>query len=88
MSMKNYHLNVETLQSGQAKPYQDSFYRYRIEDKSEPALSKYLMLDFCMSLKRSYPADKIPDPFAGRRIKFFEAEPRVWEYEVRSEFTG
>jgi hypothetical protein len=86
--MKNYHLNVETLKNGQARPYQDSFYEYRITDLSEPALSQYQMLEFCNHLKKSYPADKMPDPFAGRRNQFFEVEPRVWEYKVQTEFTG
>ena len=86
--MRKYNLEVETIQAGQAGRGADSFYHYFIADTSEPALNKTDMRKFCKNFLRiGYPADDMPNPFAGEIVKF-EQNGNTWEYKVREEFTG
>lgn len=87
--MKNYNLDVETIQAGQSRPYADSIYHFIITDKSEKPLSKYVIRQFCINmLQKGYSKEDMPNPFAGQIIVFKQREDGKWEYKVRCLFTG
>ncbi len=93
---KNYIFNVKCLAAGQKAPYQDRFYSYEVtSDRLEHEVKA-----FCMHvLRKSYPKDKMPNPFAGELLEFrnltnrksklpFESCDNTYLYRTREEYTG
>ena len=96
MKETKYVFKVACLEAGQRGPYQDSFYSYEVtSDRSE-----FEVKTFCMNiLKKSYPIDKMPSPFAGELLEFknitnnkpstpFKSCVNTYKYMVRNEYTG
>mgnify|MGYP000521090334 CR=1 FL=1 len=96
--MKEYKFEVETIEAGQRGKYQDSFYTYKVHsDRPENEVK-----NFCMKvLRKSYVRGDMPNPFAGRLIRFERIsnnnEDKKWndtrktetyEYKVRETYTG
>jgi len=92
----NYVFDVNCLEAGQRGAYQDSFYSYEVtSDRPEDEVRA-----FCMHvLKKSYPKDKMPNPFSGELLEFtnitnnksslpFESCVNTYKYRVRNEYTG
>lgn len=96
--MQTYKFDVETIESGQRRPYEDSYYSYKVIS-NEP---EYIVKTFCMKvLKSSYKKEDMPNPFAGELLEFKkitnnnegrdyldEIKPETYSYKVKTEYTG
>ena len=56
---RNYHFEVETIESGQRRKYGDSYYHYIVENISEIAFNKSVIELFCRGFLK--PAVKSKD---------------------------
>jgi len=92
----DYKFSIKCLAAGQKSAYQDSFYSYEVtSDRPE-----YEVKAFCMHvLRKSYPKNEMPNPFAGELLEFtnltnkkpefpFGSCENTYLYRTREEYTG
>ena len=85
----DYHFEVTTLAYGQPRAYADSFYHFKIEDKSAEPQSEEQVKKFCIEkLRKGCSKSEMPHPFAGEILRFTQTAEREWEYRVRELYTG
>lgn len=85
----DYHFDVTMLACGQPRPYADSFYHFKIVDKSAEPRSEEAVKKFCIEkLRKGCSKAEIPCPFAGEILVFRTTGEREWEYKVRECYTG
>lgn len=87
---KHFQFDVETVQHGQARAYQDSWYKYNVTDLREGEPRDYKeVLEFCLHwVKWSCHRGVMTHPFQPQFMCLNEHQPGEWRYEVRSLYTG
>ena len=82
-------IHVNTVRSGQPRPYADSTYEYIITDLAPKKRDREAMLAIAkLAVKHSLVTDEMPHPFAAHQRSFYETDRGTWHYRVTELFTG
>lgn len=88
-AQKHFGFEVQTIQHGQARAYQDSKYIYDVTDVADEPRDREEVLEFCRRwVCFFYDRADMPHAFAPRLCGFRETKSRVWRYHVERLFTG